>query len=36
MAELFTTTNLVAFLTLTVLEIVLGIDSVIFIAILSS
>ncbi|MCB0094601.1 MAG: TerC family protein [Caldilineaceae bacterium] len=36
MAELFTTTNLVAFLTLTVLEIVLGIDNVIFIAILSS
>jgi predicted tellurium resistance membrane protein TerC len=36
MAELFTTQNLVAFLTLTVLEIVLGIDNVIFIAILSS
>ncbi|MEZ4659296.1 MAG: TerC family protein [Caldilineaceae bacterium] len=36
MAELFTTTNLIAFLTLTVLEIVLGIDNVIFIAILSS
>ncbi|MEZ4712612.1 MAG: TerC family protein [Caldilineaceae bacterium] len=35
MAELFTTTNLIAFLTLTVLEIVLGIDNVIFIAILS-
>ena len=35
MEELFTTTNLVAFLTLTVLEIVLGIDNVIFIAILS-
>lgn len=36
MADLFTTTNLVALLTLTVLEIVLGIDNVIFIAILSS
>jgi predicted tellurium resistance membrane protein TerC len=36
MAELFTTQNLVAFLTLMVLEIVLGIDNVIFIAILSS
>jgi predicted tellurium resistance membrane protein TerC len=35
MAELFTTQNLVAFLTLTALEIVLGIDNVIFIAILS-
>lgn len=36
MEELFTTTNLVALLTLTTLEIVLGIDNVIFIAILSS
>jgi predicted tellurium resistance membrane protein TerC len=36
MAEIFTTQNLVAFLTLTVLEIVLGIDNVIFIAILSN
>ncbi len=36
MAELFTTENLVAFLTLTSLEIVLGIDNVIFIAILSA
>ncbi len=35
MADLFTTQNLVAFLTLTTLEIVLGIDNVIFIAILS-
>lgn len=35
MAELFTTTNLVALLTLLALEIVLGIDNVIFIAILS-
>jgi predicted tellurium resistance membrane protein TerC len=35
MAELFTTQNLVAFLTLAALEIVLGIDNVIFIAILS-
>lgn len=35
MEELFTTQNLVAFLTLTALEIVLGIDNVIFIAILS-
>lgn len=35
MADLFTTQNLVAFLTLTALEIVLGIDNVIFIAILS-
>jgi predicted tellurium resistance membrane protein TerC len=34
--ELFTGTNLVALLTLLVLEIVLGIDNVIFIAILSS
>jgi predicted tellurium resistance membrane protein TerC len=36
MAELFTTQNLIALLTLTTLEIVLGIDNVIFIAILSS
>ncbi len=36
MEELFTTTNLVALLTLLSLEIVLGIDNVIFIAILSS
>ena len=35
MADLFTTQNLVAFLTLAALEIVLGIDNVIFIAILS-
>ncbi len=35
MAELFTTQNLMAFLTLTALEIVLGIDNVIFVAILS-
>lgn len=35
MAELFTTANIVAFLTLAALEIVLGIDNVIFIAILS-
>ena len=35
MEDLFTTQNLVAFLTLTALEIVLGIDNVIFIAILS-
>ena len=34
--ELFTTTNLVAFLTLMALEIVLGIDNVIFISILSN
>ena len=34
--ELFTTTNLVAFLTLLALEIVLGIDNVIFISILSN
>lgn len=33
--EIFTTTNLVAFLTLLALEIVLGIDNVIFISILS-
>jgi len=36
MEELFTTSNLIALLTLTALEIVLGIDNVIFIAILSS
>jgi len=36
MAELFTTQNLVALFTLLALEIVLGIDNVIFIAILSS
>lgn len=36
MAELLTVENLVALLTLTALEIVLGIDNVIFIAILSS
>lgn len=35
MADLFTTENLVAFLTLAALEIVLGIDNVIFIAILT-
>jgi predicted tellurium resistance membrane protein TerC len=35
MADLFTTQNIVAFLTLAALEIVLGIDNVIFIAILS-
>ena len=35
MAELFTTENLIAFLTLLALEIVLGIDNVIFISILS-
>ncbi len=35
MAELFTTQNLIALLTLTTLEIVLGIDNVIFIAILA-
>jgi predicted tellurium resistance membrane protein TerC len=35
MADLFTTENIVAFLTLAALEIVLGIDNVIFIAILS-
>ena len=35
MADLFTTQNLVAFLTLLALEVVLGIDNVIFIAILS-
>jgi predicted tellurium resistance membrane protein TerC len=36
MADLFTTQNLIAFLTLLALEVVLGIDNVIFIAILSS
>jgi len=36
MIELFTTENLIAFLTLLTLEIVLGIDNVIFIAILSA
>lgn len=36
MAELFAPENLVAFLTLTILEIVLGIDNVIFVAILST
>lgn len=36
MAELFTSENLIALLTLTSLEIVLGIDNVIFIAILSA
>jgi predicted tellurium resistance membrane protein TerC len=36
MADLFTAQNLIALLTLTALEIVLGIDNVIFIAILSS
>ena len=36
MAEIFTTQNLIALLTLSLLEIVLGIDNVIFIAILSS
>lgn len=36
MEDLFTVQNLVAFLTLSALEIVLGIDNVIFIAILSS
>ena len=35
MAELFTTTNLIALATLTLLEVVLGIDNVIFIAILA-
>lgn len=35
MAELLTTENLIAFLTLTSLEIVLGIDNIIFIAILA-
>lgn len=36
MEEIFTTSNLIALLTLTALEIVLGIDNVIFIAILSA
>lgn len=36
MEDIFTTSNLIALLTLTALEIVLGIDNVIFIAILSS
>ncbi|MCX6049628.1 MAG: TerC family protein [Chloroflexi bacterium] len=36
MADLFAPENLVAFLTLTILEIVLGIDNVIFVAILST
>ncbi len=36
MADLFAPENLIAFLTLTVLEIVLGIDNVIFVAILST
>ena len=36
MTELFTTQNLIALLTLTALEIILGIDNVIFIAILSA
>lgn len=36
MAELFTADNLIAFLTLLALEIVLGIDNVIFIAILTA
>ncbi len=36
MADFFTTQNLMAFLTLTSLEIVLGIDNVIFVAILSA
>ena len=35
MAELFTVENLIAFLTLTSLEIVLGIDNIVFIAILA-
>ncbi|MEY2785093.1 MAG: hypothetical protein RL277_1303 [Planctomycetota bacterium] len=35
MSELFTTDNLIAFLTLSALEIVLGIDNIIFISILS-
>src|SRR5688572_964504 len=35
MADLFTAQNLIAFLTLAALEIVLGIDNVIFIAILT-
>lgn len=36
MADIFTTQNLVAFLTLLALEVVLGVDNVIFIAILSA
>ena len=36
MAELFTTENLIAFLTLTTLEVVLGIDNLVFISILTS
>jgi predicted tellurium resistance membrane protein TerC len=36
MAEIFTTANLLALLSLTVLEIVLGVDNVIFISILAS
>ena len=36
MSELFTTENLIAFLTLTVLEIVLGIDNLVFISILTA
>ena len=36
MSEIFTTENLIAFLTLTVLEIVLGIDNLVFISILTS
>ncbi|MFM7283228.1 MAG: TerC family protein, partial [Planctomycetia bacterium] len=35
MSELLTTDNLIAFLTLSALEIVLGIDNIIFISILS-
>jgi len=36
MSELFTTENLIAFLTLTALEIVLGIDNLVFISILTA
>ncbi|MFT7665666.1 MAG: putative tellurium resistance membrane protein TerC [Planctomycetota bacterium] len=36
MTELFTTENLIAFLTLTTLEVVLGIDNLVFISILTS
>jgi predicted tellurium resistance membrane protein TerC len=36
MSELFTTPNLIAFLTLAALEVVLGIDNVVFISILSN
>lgn len=36
MAELFTVENLIALLTLTSLEVVLGIDNIVFIAISSS